>query len=67
MFGPLQQGYFLTRLGAHERGKKLAASNPARASEVLEGVRRLTAPGEMGERFKVMALAPHDAPAPAGF
>jgi SAM-dependent MidA family methyltransferase len=34
---------------------------------VLEGVRRLTDPGEMGERFKVVALAPHDAPTPAGF
>ena len=65
--GPLQQGYFLTRLGAQERGRKLAACNPSRAHEVLEGVRRLTDPGEMGERFKVVALAPHDAPTPAGF
>jgi NADH dehydrogenase [ubiquinone] 1 alpha subcomplex assembly factor 7 len=65
--GPLQQGYFLTRLGALERGKKLAASNPPRAQEVLDGVRRLTAPDEMGERFKVIALAPHGSATPAGF
>jgi NADH dehydrogenase [ubiquinone] 1 alpha subcomplex assembly factor 7 len=67
VFGPIQQGYFLTRLGAQERAKTLAASNPPRAQEIHEGVRRLTAPSEMGERFKVLALAPWRAPTPAGF
>ncbi|MDZ4759490.1 MAG: SAM-dependent methyltransferase [Alphaproteobacteria bacterium] len=65
--GPLQQGYFLTRLGALERGRALAAANPASAEEILAGVRKLTAPEHMGARFKAVCLAPHGSPAPAGF
>ncbi len=65
--GPMRQGYFLTRLGAWERSKILGASNPARAQEIAAGVAKLTAPEEMGARFKVVCLAPHGAPTPAGF
>jgi SAM-dependent MidA family methyltransferase len=65
--GPMRQGYFLTRLGAWERSKILGASNPARAAEIAAGVTRLTAPEDMGARFKVVCHAPHGAPTPAGF
>jgi NADH dehydrogenase [ubiquinone] 1 alpha subcomplex assembly factor 7 len=65
--GPMRQGYFLTRLGAWERSKILGASNPARAAEIAAGVTKLTAPEDMGARFKVVCLAPHGAPPPAGF
>jgi NADH dehydrogenase [ubiquinone] 1 alpha subcomplex assembly factor 7 len=65
--GPMRQGYFLTRLGAWERSKILGKSNPARAEEIANGVTRLTSPEDMGARFKVVCLAPHGAPAPAGF
>jgi NADH dehydrogenase [ubiquinone] 1 alpha subcomplex assembly factor 7 len=65
--GPLQQGEFLSRLGVQERARILAAANASRAHEIQDGVRRLTAPSEMGERFKAIALAPHGAPTPAGF
>jgi SAM-dependent MidA family methyltransferase len=65
--GPMRQGYFLTRLGAWERSKILGKSNPARAEEIANGVTRLTSPEDMGARFKVVCLAPHGAPTPAGF
>ena len=65
--GPMRQGYFLTRLGAWERSKILGASNPARAEEIAAGVAKLTRPEEMGARFKVVCLAPHGSPTPAGF
>lgn len=65
--GALQQGYFLTRLGAHERAKVLAKANAERGDEIHAAVRKLTAQQEMGARFKVMALTPHGAPTPAGF
>ncbi len=67
VFGPLQQAYFLTRLGAHERAKALAAANPDRAEEVFDGIRKLTSPQQMGARFKAIALAPHGTQKPAGF
>jgi NADH dehydrogenase [ubiquinone] 1 alpha subcomplex assembly factor 7 len=63
----MRQGYFLTRLGAWERSKILGKSNPARAEEIANGVTRLTSPEDMGARFKVVCLAPHGAPTPAGF
>jgi NADH dehydrogenase [ubiquinone] 1 alpha subcomplex assembly factor 7 len=65
--GPMRQGYFLTRLGAWERSKILGSSNPARAAEIAAGVAKLTAPEDMGARFKVVCLTPHGAPTPAGF
>jgi NADH dehydrogenase [ubiquinone] 1 alpha subcomplex assembly factor 7 len=67
VFGPEPQGRFLTRLGAKERAKSLAAANPDRTQEVLAGVNRLVSTDEMGSRFRAMCLAPLDTPSPPGF
>jgi SAM-dependent MidA family methyltransferase len=65
--GPIQQGYFLTRLGALERARSLGRANPVRAEEIAESVRKLVAPEEMGSRFKAVCLAPAGVDAPPGF
>jgi len=65
--GPMQQGYFLTRLGAWERTRALAAANPERADEITAAVTRLVAPEDMGALFKAVCLAPVAAAAPPGF
>jgi SAM-dependent MidA family methyltransferase len=65
--GPIQQGYFLTRLGALERSRALATANPGRADEITAAVKKLVAPGEMGSRFKAICLAPQGAATPPGF
>ena len=65
--GPIQQGYFLDRLGAHERSRALAAANPGRADEITAAVKKLVAPEDMGSRFKAICLAPKDAAIPPGF
>ena len=61
------QGEWLKRLGIEARAASLARSNPERAEEIDAAIRRLTAPAEMGELFKVMAIHSLDWPAPAGF
>jgi SAM-dependent MidA family methyltransferase len=65
--GPIQQGYFLTRLGALERSRALATANPGRADEITAGVKKLVAPAEMGSRFKAICLSPQGAETPPGF
>lgn len=64
--GPVEQGYFLDRLGAQARAEQLARANPARADEIAAGVRKLTARDEMGARFKAICVG-SKGPAPAGF
>ncbi len=64
--GPIQQGYFLTRLGAWERSRTLAAANPGRADEIAASVSKLMAREEMGARFKAIA-SPRRPPTPPGF
>lgn len=66
-FGPVRQVDFLARLGIAERGQALAAANPARAGQVAAEIARLTDPGQMGERFKAVCLAPDGASTPPGF
>ncbi len=66
-FGPVPQGGFLMSLGAAQRAEQLARANPATADQIIAAVEKLVAPDDMGERFKVMCLAPDGAPAPAGF
>jgi SAM-dependent MidA family methyltransferase len=58
------QGVFLERLGITARARTLARG-PA-AESVAAAHRRLTHPEEMGDLFKVMALAPPGAPLPPG-
>lgn len=67
VFGPVQQGPFLIRLGAQVRARALCAANPSRAGEISQGVLRLVSSDEMGARFKVVCLAPHRTPSPPGF
>jgi len=61
------QGEWLSRLGIHDRAEALASSNPDRAGEVRAAAVRLTAPDQMGELFKIIALHSPAWPAPTGF
>ncbi|TFL17726.1 class I SAM-dependent methyltransferase [Jannaschia formosa] len=58
------QGVWLERLGITARANALARG--PRAEEIAAAHRRLTHPGEMGDLFKVMALAAPGAPLPPG-
>jgi NADH dehydrogenase [ubiquinone] 1 alpha subcomplex assembly factor 7 len=58
VFGPIPQGIFLARLGLPQRAHALARSlSPVRAAAMMEGVRRLTEPDQMGRLFKAMAVS----------
>jgi SAM-dependent MidA family methyltransferase len=61
----LEQGVFLERLGITARAQALTKGLSGAALDAhIAAHRRLTHPGEMGTLFKVMALAPQDAPLP---
>ncbi len=67
-YGPLPQATFLRELGIEMRALALAHGRRGGEREaVLAGVHRLIDPRAMGEAFKVLAIAPANAPAPAGF
>jgi SAM-dependent MidA family methyltransferase len=56
--GPLGQGDFLRRLGIAQRAARLQANaTPQQAADIEAALARLTAPDQMGELFKVLALA----------
>jgi SAM-dependent MidA family methyltransferase len=56
--GPLGQGAFLRRLGVAQRAARLKANaTPQQAAAIEAAVARLTAPDQMGEVFKVLAIA----------
>jgi SAM-dependent MidA family methyltransferase len=56
--GPVPQGEFLRRLGIVQRAARLRqAATPAQAADIDAALARLTAPDQMGELFKVMAIA----------
>jgi SAM-dependent MidA family methyltransferase len=56
--GPVAQGEFLRRLGIERRATKLKANaTPQQAADIDAALVRLTAPDQMGELFKVMAIA----------
>ena len=66
--GPVTQGDFLRRLGIAARGTRLKQNaTPQQAAEIDAALARLTAPGEMGDLFKVLAIAHPDLGALAGF
>ena len=65
--GPIPQGDWLRALGIDIRTGALARAFPERAAEVGRARDRLVSPREMGELFKVLALAAPGWPAPAGF
>jgi NADH dehydrogenase [ubiquinone] 1 alpha subcomplex assembly factor 7 len=65
-FGPVEQGVFLTRLGAQMRAQALCKSVPESREAILAGLERLTSPSQMGSLFKVMAVT-SELDKPAGF
>jgi NADH dehydrogenase [ubiquinone] 1 alpha subcomplex assembly factor 7 len=67
VFGPVAQGEWLRAMGIDRRAAALAGAAPARAGEIEAARHRLVAPEDMGDLFKVMALAAPGWPDPAGF
>ncbi len=63
----MAQGQWLKRLGIEARADALSNSKPERAEDMRSALERLTAAGEMGELFKVIAIHSPDWPKPAGF
>ncbi|MEJ0078150.1 MAG: SAM-dependent methyltransferase [Alphaproteobacteria bacterium] len=56
--GPITQGNFLRRLGIAERAARLKQNaTPQQAADIDVALARLTAPDQMGELFKVLAIA----------
>ena len=54
--------------GIEARAAQLrVGATPRTTGEVLEALKRLIGPAEMGTLFKVMALTNNDQPAPEGF
>ena len=56
--GPIPQGEFLRRLGIVERAARLKQNaTPQQAPDIDAALARLTAPDQMGDLFKVLAIA----------
>jgi SAM-dependent MidA family methyltransferase len=56
--GPVAQGEFLRRLGIEQRAMRLKGNaTPQQAADIDAALTRLTAPDQMGELFKVLAIA----------
>jgi NADH dehydrogenase [ubiquinone] 1 alpha subcomplex assembly factor 7 len=56
--GPITQGEFLRRLGIEQRAARLKqTATPQQAADLDAALTRLTAPDQMGELFKVLAIA----------
>jgi SAM-dependent MidA family methyltransferase len=66
-FGPTTQSEWLGRMGIDIRSARLAKAAPERADEIDTARLRLTAPDQMGNLFKVLALTAPAWPAPVGF
>jgi NADH dehydrogenase [ubiquinone] 1 alpha subcomplex assembly factor 7 len=65
--GTVTQGEFLKALGIEGRAEALSEFAPQHREALHAAMHRLTDPGQMGELFKVMALAAPDWPEAAGF
>jgi NADH dehydrogenase [ubiquinone] 1 alpha subcomplex assembly factor 7 len=66
--GPLGQGEFLRRLGIEARAARLkAAATPQQQADIDAALTRLTAADQMGELFKVLAIADRSLGALPGF
>lgn len=56
--GPVPQGEFLRRLGIAQRAARLKGkATPQQAANIDSALARLTGPDQMGELFKVLAIA----------
>jgi NADH dehydrogenase [ubiquinone] 1 alpha subcomplex assembly factor 7 len=58
VFGPIDQGLFLDRLGLWPRSEQLAAARPDLADELQAASWRLSDADAMGQLFQVMCLMP---------
>ncbi len=67
IYGPVDQGGFLERLGIRERAERLKRANRTMTATIDAALHRLTDPQAMGRLFKALAIAPHGAPVPPGF
>ena len=57
-YGPIPQGEFLRRLGIVERAVRLKTNaTPEQSADIDAALARLTAPDQMSELFKVLAIA----------
>ncbi|MGI9371269.1 MAG: SAM-dependent methyltransferase, partial [Hyphomicrobiales bacterium] len=66
--GPVPQGPFLEAMGLHTRAERLCVSANRRQVRAIEAaVKRLASREEMGELFKVLAVAHQGAAVPAPF
>ncbi|MCZ6886330.1 MAG: class I SAM-dependent methyltransferase [Alphaproteobacteria bacterium] len=66
--GPVSQGRFLIALGIAQRAERLkAGATPALRDAIEAALKRLIAPSEMGNLFKVMGLSQAGGPALPGF
>jgi NADH dehydrogenase [ubiquinone] 1 alpha subcomplex assembly factor 7 len=66
--GPVSQGRFLERLGIAARAARLMEdATPTQREDIRAARLRLTAPDQMGELFRVLALAPEGFGPPSGF
>jgi NADH dehydrogenase [ubiquinone] 1 alpha subcomplex assembly factor 7 len=68
VYGPLDQGHFLERLGIRTRlDNLLVGATPAQATNLRAGYHRLVDPLGMGNLFKTMAFADKKIGLPPGF
>ncbi len=68
IFQPIDQGEFLTSLGIHARANALKVrATEVQSNDINAAMTRLCSPDQMGNLFKVMAIAGPDSPVPAGF
>lgn len=67
-YGPVTQGDFLVKMGLKEREEMLRARADARQRiRLSKGAQRLVSGNQMGQLFKVLAVAHPDMPKPAPF
>lgn len=68
VFGPVEQGLFLQRLGLDSRAEMLRTkATPEQATMIETSVKRLSNPDQMGTLFKAAVLQHPDLPMPPGF
>jgi SAM-dependent MidA family methyltransferase len=66
VFGPVQQGEWLTAMGIDLRAGALARAHPGRAAEIEAARERLVSAAQMGTLFKVVAFVAPRWPEPVG-
>ncbi|MFO0388258.1 MAG: class I SAM-dependent methyltransferase [Alphaproteobacteria bacterium] len=68
VYGPYPQGRVLGKLGAIPRATRLCEGLTQEGqATIMSGLKRLLAPDEMGELFKMMCIMPKHHPTPEGF